>query len=51
MLQSLLFEVSAADPVALLTAGGAFALAALLVCARPAWRAGRIDITKALRQD
>jgi len=51
MLQSLLFQVSAADPVALLTAGVLFALAALVVCARPAWRAGRIDITRALRQE
>jgi putative ABC transport system permease protein len=51
MLQALLFEVSAADPIALLTASGAFALAAFVVCARPAWRAGRIDITKALRQE
>jgi putative ABC transport system permease protein len=51
MLQALLFGVSAADPVAVLTAGVAFALAAFVVCARPAWRAGRIDITAALRQD
>jgi putative ABC transport system permease protein len=51
MLQALLFDVSPGDPVALIAASVAFALAAFLVCARPAWRAGRIDITKALRQD
>ena len=51
MLQALLFDVAPADPAALLAATAGFALAAFLVCARPAWRAGRIDITKALRQD
>jgi putative ABC transport system permease protein len=51
MLQALLFDVSPGDPVALLGASLAFAAAAFLVCARPAWRAGRIDITKALRQE
>jgi putative ABC transport system permease protein len=51
MLQALLFDVSPGDPVVLIAASVAFALAAFLVCARPAWRAGRIDITKALRQD
>jgi putative ABC transport system permease protein len=51
MLQALLFDVSPADPVALVAASLAFAVAALLVCARPAWRAGRIDITTALRQE
>ena len=50
-LQALLFDVAPADPIALLAATAGFSLAAFVVCARPAWRAGRIDITRALRQD
>jgi putative ABC transport system permease protein len=51
MLQTLLFDVSPADPAALAAAATGFVFAAFVVCARPAWRAGRIDITKALRQE
>jgi len=50
-LRSLLFGVSAADPVSYVGAALVMGLAVLLACAVPAWRAARIDPTLALRQD
>jgi ABC-type lipoprotein release transport system permease subunit len=51
LLESLLFDVRPADPLTLAGAAVVFALAALLVCLVPAHRAGRVELTDALRQD
>ena len=50
LIQSLLYEVSGTDPVALLTAVGVLGLAAFLACLVPALRAIRIDPIVALRE-
>ena len=49
LLQSLLYEVSAADPLAFVAATSLLILAALVACCVPAWRAARIDPMAALR--
>jgi ABC-type antimicrobial peptide transport system permease subunit len=51
LLESLLFDVKPADPVALVGAALAFGVVALLACAVPAIRAARIDLMEALRQE
>ena len=51
LLESLLFDVTATDPVSLGGAALAFAGVAALACLVPAWRAGRGDVSAALRQD
>jgi putative ABC transport system permease protein len=51
LLEALLFDVRPADPLALAGAAMAFGLAALLACALPAWRAGRVGLMEALRQE
>jgi len=51
VLKSLLFGVSAADPISYGGAALAMALAILLACSLPAWRAARIDPMAALRDD
>jgi putative ABC transport system permease protein len=51
VLHSLLFGVSAADPVSYAGAGLVMALAVLLACGLPAWRAARVDPMVALRND
>jgi putative ABC transport system permease protein len=51
LLQALLFDVSPTDPVSLGGAALAFAGVAALACLVPAWRAGRGDVSAALRQD
>jgi putative ABC transport system permease protein len=50
LIQGLLYGVSGTDPIALLTAIGVLALAALLACLVPAVRAIRIDPMIALRE-
>jgi putative ABC transport system permease protein len=51
LLQALLYDVTATDPASLASAALAFAGVAALACLLPAWRAGRADVTTALRQD
>jgi putative ABC transport system permease protein len=51
LLETLLFDVSATDPASLGGAALVFGLVAALACAVPAWRAGRGDVSAALRQD
>lgn len=51
VLKSLLFGVSAADPVSYGGAAIVMALAVLLACSLPAWRAARVDPMVALRND
>ncbi len=51
LLQSLLFEVGAADPLTILTTAGALIAAAGLACYLPARRATRIDPMTALRNE
>jgi predicted permease len=50
-LRSLLFGVSAADPISYAGAGLVMALAVLLACWLPAWRAARVDPMVALRNE
>ncbi|MEO5821706.1 MAG: ABC transporter permease [Vicinamibacteraceae bacterium] len=50
LLQALLFDVTATDPTSLGGAALAFAGVAALACLLPAWRAGRVDVSAALRQ-
>ena len=50
-LRSLLFGVGAADPVSYLVAAAVMGAAVVLACALPAWRAGSVDPSVALRQD
>ena len=51
VLRNLLFGVSAADPVSYAGAAVVMALAVLLACGLPAWRAARVDPMVALRND
>ena len=51
LLQTLLFDVTPADPLALGIAGGAFGAVALTVCLLPAFRASRVDLMASLRQE
>lgn len=51
VLKSLLFGVSAADPISYAGAIVVMALAVLLACGLPAWRAARVDPMVALRND
>jgi predicted permease len=50
-LKSLLFGITAADPVSYAAAGVVLAFAVLLACGLPAWRAARVDPMAALRND
>ena len=50
-LDAQLYDVSAADPLSLVTAGAIFALVAMAACFIPALRAARTDLSTALRQD
>jgi ABC-type antimicrobial peptide transport system permease subunit len=51
MLSSLLFGISAADPISYGAAALVMVLAILLACGLPAWRAARVDPMSALRQE
>jgi putative ABC transport system permease protein len=51
LLEALLFDVAASDPVSLAAAALGFGAVATLACLLPAWRAGRADVYAALRQD
>lgn len=51
VLKSLLFGVSAADPISYAGAAVVMAGAVLLACGLPAWRAARVDPMVALRND
>jgi ABC-type antimicrobial peptide transport system permease subunit len=51
VLKSLLFGVSAADPISYAGAIVVMTLAVLLACGLPAWRAARVDPMVALRND
>jgi ABC-type antimicrobial peptide transport system permease subunit len=51
LLQTLLFDVTPSDPIALATAGTAFTAVALLACLLPAYRASRVDLMESLRQE
>jgi putative ABC transport system permease protein len=51
VLTTLVFEVSAADPLALLAAAGVLGLAALTASLVPARRAARLDSLTVMRED
>lgn len=51
LLESLLFDVRATDPLALTAAAALFAAIALLATLIPARRASRVDVMEALRQE
>ena len=51
VLQSMLFEVSALDPIVLLATAAAVLLVTALASSVPAWRVMRIDPTVALRSE
>jgi putative ABC transport system permease protein len=51
LLEALLFDVHPTDPIALAAAALLFGFIALLACLLPAWRAGRVDLMEALRQE
>jgi len=51
LLRSLLFGVSGVDPISYGGAAHVMALAILLACGLPAWRAARVDPMMALRED
>jgi len=50
-LRSLLFGVGSADPISYGGAAVVMALAVLLACSLPAWRAARVDPVEALRNE
>jgi putative ABC transport system permease protein len=50
-LRSLLFGVSAGDPISYTAAALVMGLSVLIACAVPGWRAARVDPTLALRQE
>jgi len=51
LLQTLLFDVTPADPLALGIAAVAFGAVALAACLLPAVRASRVDLMESLRQE
>jgi ABC-type antimicrobial peptide transport system permease subunit len=51
LLSSLLFGISALDPISYGAAALVMALAVLIACGLPAWRAARVDPMSALRQE
>jgi len=51
VLSSLLFEISARDPITFGTVAGLLAIVALIACAVPAWRATRVDPLTVLRME
>jgi putative ABC transport system permease protein len=51
LLQTLLFDVTPADPLALGIAAAAFGAVALMACLPPALRASRVDPMESLRQE
>ena len=51
LLKSLLFGITAGDPLTLLLSVGALLMAAFLAVALPVWRAARVDPTTALRYE
>jgi putative ABC transport system permease protein len=51
LLQSLLFDVTPSDPLALAIAAAAFGLVALAACLVPAYWASRVDVMESLRQE
>jgi ABC-type antimicrobial peptide transport system permease subunit len=50
LLASLLFGVEPTDPITLVAVTCAIAIAALVACAFPAWRASRLDPNIVLRE-
>jgi len=50
-LAALLYGVKPADPVTFLAAPLVLAVVALAACAAPAWRASRVEVAEALRQE
>jgi ABC-type antimicrobial peptide transport system permease subunit len=51
VLKSLLFGVTAGDPISYAAAIGVMTIAVLLSCGIPAWRAARVDPVLALRDE
>ena len=51
VLKSLLFGVTAADPISYAGAAFIMAMAVVIACGLPAWRAARVDPMVALRND
>ena len=51
LLQSLLFDVTPSDPIALAIAAAAFGVVALAACLVPAYSASRVDVMESLRQE
>jgi ABC-type antimicrobial peptide transport system permease subunit len=51
LLKSLLYGVSAGDPLSYAAAAAVMALAVAIACAIPAWRAAHLDPMAALRND
>jgi ABC-type lipoprotein release transport system permease subunit len=49
--RSVLFGVTPTDPPTYLGVSGILALASLIAAYLPAWRAGRVNVVEALRQD
>jgi putative ABC transport system permease protein len=51
LLETLLFDVRPADPMALGIAALAFGAVAVTACFLPAYRASRVELMEALRQE